>query len=318
MKTETFSEWIEEQLNLRGWKPADLARAARVGQTTISNIINGNRNPGPDFCISIARALNVPTELVFRKAGILPPSLEERRAADPKLDEAMLILEQLDEAQRETVLTMLRGFQQQPGAAPATPQPVAPQRERAKEEPSGGGRMPGPATGTVLAFRAIAHRVLGGDWWRLPGRLAAWVVFPKGVPQETSTRLQLGESLAITLPGSMRSWYPIGLALVLHMLVQRVINGFDPLVIARLSAHPQANMWSPFLLLYFCICVITMEYLLLVGVVQTLYHSKSELEQLLYNIGAAVMMVFNIGMAIYVAWYVGMAVYMVCQVWIMH
>jgi len=38
---------------------------------TVSKILNGERNPGPDFCRALARALNYPQEFVFRKAGLL-------------------------------------------------------------------------------------------------------------------------------------------------------------------------------------------------------------------------------------------------------
>ena len=42
----------------------------------INGIINGQTNPGLDFCRGIARAFNMPLEDVFRRAGILPELVE--------------------------------------------------------------------------------------------------------------------------------------------------------------------------------------------------------------------------------------------------
>lgn len=73
MKTTEFATWLEEELRNRGWKPADLAHEARIGASTVSNILNGFRNAGPDVCLAIAKALRIPPEKVFRQAGLLPP-----------------------------------------------------------------------------------------------------------------------------------------------------------------------------------------------------------------------------------------------------
>ena len=64
-----FSEWLEEQLNDRGLKPADLTNSAKIGKGTVYNVLNRTRRPGPDICLAIAQALNLPPEEVFRKAG---------------------------------------------------------------------------------------------------------------------------------------------------------------------------------------------------------------------------------------------------------
>lgn len=68
-----FSGWLQEELNKRGWKAADLARAAGFSDATISNVINEIRNAGPDLCRGIAKALGEPEEKVFRLAGLLSP-----------------------------------------------------------------------------------------------------------------------------------------------------------------------------------------------------------------------------------------------------
>jgi transcriptional regulator with XRE-family HTH domain len=70
---ETFTEWIEKSLTERNWRPADLARAAGIPDATLSRILSGQRNPGPDVCLAVAQAFKEPPEKVFRLAGLLPP-----------------------------------------------------------------------------------------------------------------------------------------------------------------------------------------------------------------------------------------------------
>jgi len=36
-------------------------------------VMTGQRQPGPDFCNGVARALRIPPERIFRLAGLLPP-----------------------------------------------------------------------------------------------------------------------------------------------------------------------------------------------------------------------------------------------------
>jgi transcriptional regulator with XRE-family HTH domain len=68
-----FTEWLEQELKNREWRPADLAREARLGDATLSRIINGVRNPGASVCRAIAAAFVIPPEEVFRHAELLPP-----------------------------------------------------------------------------------------------------------------------------------------------------------------------------------------------------------------------------------------------------
>jgi len=73
MATIGFVRWLEKEMGDRRWKPADLARAAGVHTATVTRILNGDRQVGPDVCRDIARALKLPADWVFRVAGLLPP-----------------------------------------------------------------------------------------------------------------------------------------------------------------------------------------------------------------------------------------------------
>ena len=68
---KTFSEWLQNELRKRGWGPAELAKKMGTYPATVSNVLNGMRNPGPEFCRALARALGYPQEYVFRKAGLI-------------------------------------------------------------------------------------------------------------------------------------------------------------------------------------------------------------------------------------------------------
>jgi len=74
--TETFRQWLTEELAARGWKQADLAREAGISTTAVSAIFSGRHNTGTAVAIKIANAFECPAETVFRAAGILPPSKE--------------------------------------------------------------------------------------------------------------------------------------------------------------------------------------------------------------------------------------------------
>jgi transcriptional regulator with XRE-family HTH domain len=103
---ETFSDWIESELKNRGWKPADLARAAGITDATLSRVLSGSRNPGPELCRAIAAALNEPEEKVFRKAGLLSPLLASEDS--PTLRELWDLVKRLSPEEQEEIFRYTR------------------------------------------------------------------------------------------------------------------------------------------------------------------------------------------------------------------
>jgi transcriptional regulator with XRE-family HTH domain len=73
----SFSEWLLLMLEKKDWSQADLARAAKVSRSAISEIISEQRQIGKRTATSIANALKLPPEQVFRAAGLLPPEKDE-------------------------------------------------------------------------------------------------------------------------------------------------------------------------------------------------------------------------------------------------
>lgn len=68
---KTFSDWLNDKLIEKGWSQADLARKTGASRTAISNLLSEKRDLGPDLGKSIAQALGISEEEVFRAAGLL-------------------------------------------------------------------------------------------------------------------------------------------------------------------------------------------------------------------------------------------------------
>ena len=94
----TFVSWLEKELKARGWTMRELARRAGLTHVTISNVLNGTRNPGVEFCLGVARAFREPPELVFRRAGLLP---DRQGIEDELYDRFRAYIEALSPERRE-------------------------------------------------------------------------------------------------------------------------------------------------------------------------------------------------------------------------
>ena len=98
---EGFVEWLETELAARNWRPADLARVANISTGALSSVLTGTRNVGTDMAKAIAVGLDVPADLVFRRAGLLPPQPGPER--DPTFQELAEILRNMTEEERREV-----------------------------------------------------------------------------------------------------------------------------------------------------------------------------------------------------------------------
>jgi len=97
-----FSHWLESELDARSWRPADLARAAGLPQATVGNILNGNRELGLKTAVALALALDVPADMVLRRAGLLPPQPGPER--DPSFQEIAEIMRGMSPDERREVV----------------------------------------------------------------------------------------------------------------------------------------------------------------------------------------------------------------------
>lgn len=106
MANTTFSKWLIEQVEGRGWSYAELARRADLSGATISLVVNEQKNPGTDFCAGVARALDLPPETVFRRAGLLPP--EPDLTSRAKI--AMHLFRSLPLHEQESLIVQMRAL----------------------------------------------------------------------------------------------------------------------------------------------------------------------------------------------------------------
>jgi transcriptional regulator with XRE-family HTH domain len=67
-----FANWLNEQIDNRGWSQNEFARRAGVSQAQVSNVIGGYK-AGEDFCVGVARAFGLTRREVFARAGIIEP-----------------------------------------------------------------------------------------------------------------------------------------------------------------------------------------------------------------------------------------------------
>lgn len=99
-----FSEWLNLQLDNRGWSQSDLARASGLHRAVISKIINKTSRPMPETLEAIARGLKVSADIVFQAAGVLPSKPED----DPLTREAEYLLSQLPEEKKQQAINFIR------------------------------------------------------------------------------------------------------------------------------------------------------------------------------------------------------------------
>lgn len=104
--TKEFTQWLIEEIYRRGWSFRELAQRASLSPSTVSKVVNGDVLPGWEFCFKVARALALPPEIVFRKAGLLPPEPEENSA----LREMSYLFSQLSPEDQQRFITFIRAY----------------------------------------------------------------------------------------------------------------------------------------------------------------------------------------------------------------
>lgn len=81
----TLAEYLNEELNRRGWSRRTLAMYAEISPDTVATAVKGNRTPEPETIRKIAKALQVDEAYLLRMAGHLeerPKNLKDDRLID--------------------------------------------------------------------------------------------------------------------------------------------------------------------------------------------------------------------------------------------
>ncbi len=106
-QTIQFSEWLQMEMDKRGWSQSDLARSANLNRAVINKLLNGKSHPQPTTLEAISRALKIPIEVTYRAAGLLPTTPEN----DDTLDEAIYVLRSIHSTPRKaTAIALLKAL----------------------------------------------------------------------------------------------------------------------------------------------------------------------------------------------------------------
>jgi len=106
-KTDEFIDWLNSELNSRGWTDYELAKRAKISPSVISRARIGSL-PKYAACNSIASAMKIPLETVLRKAGLLPENTSTQ--SNPEIDELAYLFQQLSAEDRKHILSIARTF----------------------------------------------------------------------------------------------------------------------------------------------------------------------------------------------------------------
>jgi len=102
--SENLQTWIEQERLAHNLTIRELAKRSGLSSGTITDVLSGRTRPGVKFCNNIAGVFDVPPELVFRKAGLLPSAPEETE----RLTEAHYLFSRLTTAEQEQFLAQMR------------------------------------------------------------------------------------------------------------------------------------------------------------------------------------------------------------------
>ncbi len=99
-----FPRWLQQERESRDWSQSDLARHANISRQAVSDYENRKRKYYDESVLTkIARAFKLPPDLVFEKAGLLPPKLE----LSPIKRKLAHLAEDLPDSDLELIITLL-------------------------------------------------------------------------------------------------------------------------------------------------------------------------------------------------------------------
>jgi transcriptional regulator with XRE-family HTH domain len=98
-----FAEWLQAEIDKRGWSQSDCARACDLNRAVINKLLNGKCKPQPSTLMAIARGFKIPVETAYRAAGLLP-SIND---GDDATQEVIHIFRSLQSPQRKATAIML-------------------------------------------------------------------------------------------------------------------------------------------------------------------------------------------------------------------
>lgn len=105
-----FQDWLQAELDKRTWNMAELARQAStperpISQSAISQVMLKKNRLGVKLASAIARALELPEDIVFEMGGLKSPS---KRDESGIMRELALIFSHLDTEDQQLLIAQAR------------------------------------------------------------------------------------------------------------------------------------------------------------------------------------------------------------------
>ena len=105
---KALGSFIRSQRELTHRSLRQVAETAKISNAYLSQIERGIYKPWADVLRSIAGALNLSKDTLYRQAGILDP--EDTEGERPDVEEAIRLDDRLSDDQKEALLGVYRGF----------------------------------------------------------------------------------------------------------------------------------------------------------------------------------------------------------------
>jgi transcriptional regulator with XRE-family HTH domain len=98
-----FAEWLQVEIDRRGWSQSDCARACDLNRAVINKLLNGKCKPQATTLIAIARGFKIPVETAYRAAGLLPANPD----GDDSTQEIVHLVKSIQSPHRKATAIML-------------------------------------------------------------------------------------------------------------------------------------------------------------------------------------------------------------------
>lgn len=104
-------EILQQMIEEKGWTQAELARRAHRGRSVINEVVSGRHKVGRDLGVALARAFNIPPDVLFQRLGLFPPDPD----SDPITEEGIHILRQLEGEYKHRAIRLLKVVAEEQG-----------------------------------------------------------------------------------------------------------------------------------------------------------------------------------------------------------
>jgi transcriptional regulator with XRE-family HTH domain len=105
---DALGKFIRAQRELTHRSLRQVADAAKISNAYLSQVERGLYKPSADVLRSIADALNISRDALYRQAGLL--DRDDSPPVGPDVEQAIRLDDRLTDAQKEALLNVYRGF----------------------------------------------------------------------------------------------------------------------------------------------------------------------------------------------------------------